>query len=73
MGNGGVLLVNPIDKIGDRTNALYLNHGDRVAYPKSLLKGNDLIQTFNIKSSPLIDKLLTEIQVAQIENKINFT
>ena len=49
----------------------YLDPRDRVAHPQSLIKGNDLIQTLNIKPSPLIGKLLTEIQVAQIENKIN--
>ena len=48
----------------------YLDPRDRVAHPKPLIKGNDLIQTLQIKPSPLIGKLLTEIQIAQIENKI---
>ena len=51
--------------------ARYLDPRDRVAHPKPLLKGNDLIHTLTIKPSPLIGKLLTKIQVAQIENKIN--
>jgi tRNA nucleotidyltransferase (CCA-adding enzyme) len=49
----------------------YLDPRDRVAHPQPLIKGNDLIEALNLKPSPLIGKLLTEIQVAQIENKIN--
>jgi tRNA nucleotidyltransferase (CCA-adding enzyme) len=49
----------------------YLDSRDRVAHPKALIKGNEIIQTLQLKPSPLIGKLLTEIQVAQIENKIN--
>ena len=49
----------------------YLNPEDPVAHPQSLVTGNDLIGELNIKPSPIIGKLLTEIQVAQIESKIS--
>ncbi len=49
----------------------YLDPRDRVAHPRPLIKGNDLIEKLKIKPSPLIGKLLTEIQIAQIENKIS--
>ena len=48
----------------------YLDPQDSVAYPQSLVTGNDLIKELNIKPSPMIGKLLTEIQIAQIESKI---
>ena len=48
----------------------YLNPNDPVAYPKSLVTGNDLIRELKIKPSPVIGKLLTEIQIAYIEGKI---
>ena len=49
----------------------YLNPQDPIAHPQSLVTGNDLIQELDLKPSPLIGKLLTEIQVAQIESKIS--
>ena len=49
----------------------YLNPQDKVAYPQPLLNGTDLIQTLKLKPSPLIGKMLTEIQIAQIEGKVN--
>ena len=49
----------------------YLNPQDQIAHPQSLVTGKDLIQTLQLKPSPLIGKLLTEIQIAQGENKIN--
>ncbi len=48
----------------------YLDPTDLVAYPKCLVTGNDLIQELNLKPSPVIGELLTEIQIAQIESKI---
>lgn len=48
----------------------YFNINDPVAHPVALLTGNDLIQCLNIKPSPVIGKLLTEIAIAQIEDKI---
>ena len=49
----------------------YLNPKDSVVYPQCLVRGNDLISELNLKPSPLIGELLTEIQVAQIESKIS--
>ncbi len=48
----------------------YLDPLDLVAHPKCLVTGNDLIRKLNLKPSPVIGKLLTEIQIAQIEAKI---
>ena len=48
----------------------YLNPADPVAYPKNLVTGNDLIEQLNLKPSPVMGQLLTEIQIAQIELKI---
>ena len=48
----------------------YLDPTDQVAHPQSLVTGSDLINQLNLKPSPLIGKLLTEIQIAQIESKI---
>ena len=48
----------------------YLNIKDPVAHPKSLVSGKDLITRLNLKPSPMIGKLLTEIQIAYIEEKI---
>ena len=49
----------------------YFNQGDRVAHPQPLVTGNDLIQQLNLKPSPAIGKLLTEIQIAHIEERIS--
>ena len=49
----------------------YFNPSDRVAHPQPLVTGNDLIEKLNLKPSPAIGKLLTEIQIAYIENKIS--
>jgi len=48
----------------------YVEPTDQVAHPQSLVTGNDLINELNLKPSPVIGKLLTEIQIAQIESKI---
>lgn len=48
----------------------YLDPADLVAHPRCLVTGNDLIRELNLKPSPVIGKLLTEIQIAQIESKI---
>jgi len=48
----------------------YIEPTDPVAHPQSLVTGNDLIKQLNLKPSPVIGKLLTEIQIAQIESKI---
>ena len=49
----------------------YLDPADQVAHPQSLVTGNDLIHRLNLKPSPMIGKLLTEIQIAQIESQIS--
>jgi tRNA nucleotidyltransferase (CCA-adding enzyme) len=48
----------------------YLNPRDIVAHPQPLVRGNDLIKALHIPPSPVIGKLLTEIQIARIEGKI---
>ena len=49
----------------------YLNPQDKVAHPQPLVTGNDLLKELNIKPSPVIGKLLTQIQIACIEDKIS--
>lgn len=49
----------------------YLNPSDRVAHPQPLVTGNDLIRELNLKPSPVIGELLTEIQIAHIESKVS--
>jgi tRNA nucleotidyltransferase (CCA-adding enzyme) len=48
----------------------YLDPGDPIAHPQTLLTGNDLIAHLGLKPSPLIGKLLIEVQIAQIEGKV---
>lgn len=48
----------------------YLNPQDPVAHPKPLVSGKDLILRLNLNPSPIIGELLTEIQIAYIEEKI---
>jgi tRNA nucleotidyltransferase (CCA-adding enzyme) len=48
----------------------YVNLKDSVAHPQPLLTGNDLMEALNLKPSPKIGELLTEIQIAYIEGKI---
>lgn len=48
----------------------YSNPDDLVVYPRCLLTGKDLINSFDLKPSPIIGYLLEEIQIAQIEGKI---
>ena len=48
----------------------YLNPDDPLAHPQSLITGKDLIEQLQIKPSPLIGQLLTEVQIAHIEGKI---
>ncbi|GAX36798.1 CCA tRNA nucleotidyltransferase [Nodularia sp. NIES-3585] len=49
----------------------YLNPDDLVAHPTKLVSGDDLIIALNIKPSPKLGELLTEIAVAQAEGKIS--
>ncbi|AIE73506.1 CCA tRNA nucleotidyltransferase [Synechocystis sp. PCC 6714] len=48
----------------------FLDPGDRLAHPQPLITGKDLIEQLQIKPSPLIGQLLTEIHIAHIEGKI---
>ncbi len=48
----------------------YFNPEDPLAHPKPLITGDDLLKHLEIKPSPLIGKLLTEIQIAYLEGKI---
>ena len=49
----------------------YLDPQDPIAHPQALVTGNDLIKELDLKPSPIIGTLLTELQVAQIESKIS--
>ncbi|WP_267383826.1 CCA tRNA nucleotidyltransferase [Cyanobacterium sp. uoEpiScrs1] len=49
----------------------YLDPKDKIVYPYPLVNGHDLIKQLNLKPSPKIGKLLTEIQLAHIEGKIS--
>ncbi|HBW90709.1 MAG TPA: [cytidine(C)-cytidine(C)-adenosine (A)]-adding enzyme, partial [Cyanobacteria bacterium UBA11149] len=48
----------------------YLNPKDPVAHPTSLVTGKDLMARLNLPASPQVGQLLTEIQIAKIEGKI---
>ncbi|HAC65761.1 MAG TPA: [cytidine(C)-cytidine(C)-adenosine (A)]-adding enzyme [Cyanothece sp. UBA12306] len=49
----------------------YLDPKDQVAHPSPLITGHDLIKDLKMKPSPEIGKILTEIQIARIEQKIS--
>ncbi|BAZ43957.1 polynucleotide adenylyltransferase region [Chondrocystis sp. NIES-4102] len=49
----------------------YLDPSDPVVYPQPLVTGKDLMDQLNLTPSPLIGKLLNQIQIAQIEAKIS--
>jgi tRNA nucleotidyltransferase (CCA-adding enzyme) len=61
----GIELVELVDLI-DR----YLDPHSQVAHPTALVNGHDLTKLLSIAPSPLIGKLLTEIQLARIAGKI---
>jgi tRNA nucleotidyltransferase (CCA-adding enzyme) len=48
----------------------YLDESDRAAHPRPLVTGKDLLQSLDLSPSPLIGELLTEIQLAHIEGKV---
>jgi tRNA nucleotidyltransferase (CCA-adding enzyme) len=50
--------------------AHFLDPEDALAHPQNPVSGVDLIQGLGLKPGPLIGKLLTEVQVAQIEGKV---
>ena len=49
----------------------YFDPGDRAAHPQPLVTGNDLIKHLRISPGPAIGKLLTELQIAYVEDKIS--
>ncbi|MGK7884968.1 MAG: CCA tRNA nucleotidyltransferase [Crocosphaera sp.] len=49
----------------------YLDPQDKLAHPIPIITGHDLINYLNIKPSPQVGKLLTEVSIAQIEGKID--
>jgi tRNA nucleotidyltransferase (CCA-adding enzyme) len=59
----------------DRTTIIallhrFLNPSDPAAHPSALVTGKDLIEQLQIKPSPLVGKLLTALQIAQVEGNI---
>ena len=48
----------------------YQDAEDAVAHPRPLVSGHDLIQKLNLTPSPMIGKILMEIQLAQIEGRV---
>jgi len=48
----------------------YFDPKDPIAHPKPLIKGNDLLSELQLSPGPIIGKLLSEIQVAHLEGKI---
>ena len=49
----------------------YLNPDDPVAYPQPIVSGKDLLRSLSLSPSPRIGELLTELQIAYIEGKVN--
>ena len=49
----------------------YLDKNDLILNPRQLITGKDLIQTLQLKPSPLIGYLLTEVSIARVEGKIS--
>jgi tRNA nucleotidyltransferase (CCA-adding enzyme) len=49
----------------------YLDPQSQVAHPTALVSGHDLTRSLSIAPSPMIGKLLTEIQLARIVGKIS--
>lgn len=49
----------------------YADDHDIVAHSQPILTGKEIMETLNISSSPLVGKLLTDVQIAYIEGKIN--
>lgn len=60
----------PVEAVATLINR-YLNPDDQVAHPKTLITGNDLIQSLNLAPGQQIGQLLGEIQLAIAEGKIS--
>jgi tRNA nucleotidyltransferase (CCA-adding enzyme) len=61
---------NLMEKITPLINR-YLTPDDKVAHPKPLVTGKEIMENLKIPPSPLIGKLLTEIAVAQAEDRVS--
>jgi tRNA nucleotidyltransferase (CCA-adding enzyme) len=51
----------------------WLNPDDAIAYPKSLITGDDLRKDLGIAPSPKIGELLESVKIAQVEGRISST
>ncbi|MDJ0662825.1 MAG: CCA tRNA nucleotidyltransferase [Crocosphaera sp.] len=49
----------------------YLDPQSKLAHPIPLITGHDLINQLNIKPSPQLGQLLTEVIIAQVEGKVS--
>ncbi|NEP00396.1 MAG: hypothetical protein F6K58_17290 [Symploca sp. SIO2E9] len=49
----------------------YLSSDDQVAHPQPLVTGKDLMQALSLPASRRVGELLTEIQIARIEGKVD--
>ncbi len=49
----------------------YLNLDSRIAHPRTLVSGKEVMQALGLPPSPLVGTLLTEIQVAFAEGKVD--
>lgn len=49
----------------------YADDNDIVAHSQPILTGKEIMETLNISPSPLVGKLLTDVQIAYIEGKIS--
>jgi tRNA nucleotidyltransferase (CCA-adding enzyme) len=49
----------------------YMDDHDIVAHSQPILTGREIMETLNIPPSPLVGKLLTDVQIAYIEGKVN--
>jgi tRNA nucleotidyltransferase (CCA-adding enzyme) len=58
-----------IDELGDLIDR-YLDPHDQVAHPTALVSGHDLMSGLQLKPSPKIGKLLTEIQLGRIRGEV---
>lgn len=51
--------------------SLYEDSNNQIAHPQPLINGKELMQSLNLSPSPLIGQILTEIQLARIEGRID--
>jgi len=61
---------NVENKIIEPLMKRYLDKHDPIVYPRPLITGNDLINELEMRPSPLLGTILTEVQIAQIESKV---